>query len=146
MFVKLRPRRSTTTEWEMLDPVLKEGELGVEYPDTGVGTGLCKFKLGDGYTRWTELPYAFNAEEADSIHGGTVTVSHEIGLRSGTIDEWSSVNPTLALGEPAFDITNNAIKIGDGEHTFNEIAYIGSKLLDDYDFGNINRDDIIDHD
>ena len=113
MFVKLRPRRSTTTEWEMLDPVLKEGELGVEYPDTGVGT---------------------------------VTVSHEIGLRSGTIDEWSSVNPTLALGEPAFDITNNAIKIGDGEHTFNEIAYIGSKLLDDYDFGNINRDDIIDHD
>ena len=37
MFVKLRPRRSTTTEWEMLDPVLKEGELGVEYPDTGVG-------------------------------------------------------------------------------------------------------------
>jgi hypothetical protein len=44
MFVKLRPRRSTKTEWDLIDPVLKEGEFVIEVPDTGVGTGLSKFK------------------------------------------------------------------------------------------------------
>ena len=67
MFAKIRPRRSTATEWNLINPVLKEGELGIEYPDTGVGTGLCKFKLGGGYKKWEDLPYAFDATAAEAI-------------------------------------------------------------------------------
>ena len=62
MFAKLRPRRSTKAEWETINPILKEGEMGIEVPDTGVGTGLCKFKLGDGYNKWSDLPYAFDGK------------------------------------------------------------------------------------
>lgn len=144
-FAKLRPRRSTKTEWELINPILMEGELGIEYPDSGIGTGLCKFKLGDGFKKWSELPYAFNANSAESIYGGTVTVSHDIWLRSGTTAEWEAENPILGLGEIVFDITKGAIKIGDGEHQFRQLDYIGYswEMDHEYDFGDIDDGEII---
>ena len=139
-FAKIRPRRSTKTEWELINPILMEGEMGIEYPDTGIGTGLCKFKLGDGFKDWDELPYAFNAEAAEAIYGGTVTVSHNIWLRTGTTDEWETVNPILGLGEIVFDISKGALKIGDGEHNFKSLEYIGYtwEMDHEYDFGDID--------
>lgn len=141
MYAKLRPRRSTTTEWSAINPVLQEGELGIEYPDTGVGTGLCKFKLGDGYTKWNSLPYAFDAMAANSINGGTPSVSHDIILRSGTTDDWLTENPVLKYGEICFDSTVYAFKCGDGEHTFSQLDYIGYvwEMEEDYNFGDIDE-------
>ena len=145
MFAKIRPRRSTATEWNLINPVLKEGELGIEYPDTGVGTGLCKFKLGDGYKKWKDLPYAFDATAAEAIYGGTVTVHHDICLRSGSTDDWETENPILGLGEIVFDTTKNAFKCGDGEHRFNNLTYIGYtwEMDTDYDFGDIDEKEIV---
>ena len=139
-YAKLRPRRSTKTEWELIDPILMEGEMGIEYPNSGIGTGLCKFKLGDGYKKWSELPYAFNASSAEAIYGGTVSVSHDIWLRTGTTAEWEAENPILGLGEIVFDITKGAIKIGDGEHHFRSLEYIGYtwEMDQEYDFGGID--------
>ena len=105
MYAKIRPRRSTATEWSIINPVLQEGELAVEYPDTGVGTGLCKFKIGDGRTQWNDLKYAFNAVAAEGIYGGTPSVSHDICIRSGTTDQWETADPILKLGEIVFDST-----------------------------------------
>ena len=62
-YVKLRPRRSTKAQWEYANPILSEGEMAVEVPDTGVGTGLVNFKFGDGVTPWNNLPYGFNAAD-----------------------------------------------------------------------------------
>lgn len=144
-YAKLRPRRSTKTEWELINPVLMEGELGIEYPDTGIGTGLCKFKLGDGFKKWSDLPYAFNASAAEAIYGGTVSVWHDIWLRTGTTEEWESVNPVLGLGEIVFDVTKGAIKIGDGVHTFTQLEYIGYtwEMDQEYDFGDIDEAEIV---
>lgn len=144
-YAKLRPRRSTKTEWQLINPVLMEGELGIEYPDSGIGTGLCKFKLGDGFKKWSDLPYAFNAMAAEAIYGGTVTVSHDIWLRSGTTEEWESSNPVLGLGEIVYDVTKAAIKIGDGEHQFMSLEYIGYtwEMDQEYDFGDIDDAEII---
>lgn len=143
MYAKLRPRRSTKSEWELINPVLKEGEMGIEVPDTGVGSGLSKFKIGDGYTNWSDLPYAFDATAADAIYGGTVTVSHDICLRSGTSDEWETENPILLLGETVYDITKNAYKTGDGEHAFTDLDYIGYswEMDQEYDFGDLDNPD-----
>ena len=44
-------RNDTTSNWTTKDPVLKEGELGVE-------NGTNKFKIGDGTSKWSELGYA----------------------------------------------------------------------------------------
>lgn len=144
-YAKLRPRRSTRTEWEIVNPVLMEGELGIEFPDSGIGTGLCKFKLGDGFKKWSELPYAFDASAADAVYGGTVTVWNDIWLRTGTTEEWERENPVLGLGEAVFDITKGAIKIGDGEHTFKQLEYIGYtwELDKEYDFGDIDEAEIV---
>ena len=145
MFVKLRPRRSTKAEWDLINPVLKEGEFCIEVPDTGVGTGLCKFKIGDGYRRWADLPYAFNAEAAEAIYGGNVSVSHDICLRSGTTDDWETVNPVLKMGEIIFDVTKGAFKCGDGEHAFKDLDYIGYnwEMDQEYDFGDIDDGEIV---
>jgi hypothetical protein len=144
LMAKIRPRRSTATEWSVIDPILKEGELGVEFPDTGIGTGLCKFKFGDGRSSWNRLKYAFNANAAEAIYGGTVTVSHDICLRSGTTDEWETEDPILKLGECVFDSTAYAFKCGDGEHSFTSLEYIGYtwEMDKDYDFGDLDEGDV----
>lgn len=145
MFAKLRPRRSTKAEWETVNPILKEGEMGIEVPDTGVGTGLCKFKLGDGYNKWSDLPYSFDGTAASAIYGGTPSVSHDICLRSGTTDEWETLNPVLNMGEIVYDITLNAFKCGDGEHTFINLDYIGYnwEMDQEYDFGDIDESPVV---
>lgn len=44
-------RRGTSLEWMLKDPILKDGEPGIER-DT------AKIKIGTGITRWSELPYS----------------------------------------------------------------------------------------
>ena len=58
-YTKIRPRRSTKARWESANPILSEGEIGFEVPDTGIGTGLISMKQGDGVTPWIDLPYAW---------------------------------------------------------------------------------------
>lgn len=60
---KIRPRRGTVTQWATVNPILAEGEIGIEFPNTGVGTGKVKIKFGDGSTRWNSLPYAVGADD-----------------------------------------------------------------------------------
>ncbi|BAU39961.1 hypothetical protein [Ralstonia phage RSP15] len=43
-------RRGTKLQWETKNPILREGEMGLELPNH-------VFKMGDGTTRWKDLPY-----------------------------------------------------------------------------------------
>ena len=61
-FAKIRPRRGTANEWSSVNPILVEGEIGIEVPDSGVGTGKVKIKFGDGVKRWNDLPYGVTGE------------------------------------------------------------------------------------
>ena len=47
--------------------VLGAGELFVEYPDTGAGSGKSKIKIGDGVTAYSSLPYALGDTSTDLI-------------------------------------------------------------------------------
>lgn len=51
MAIKVQLRRGTATEWSTTNPLLAEGELGLEL-DTG------KFKIGNGLQNWNALVYA----------------------------------------------------------------------------------------
>lgn len=51
MATRIQHRRGTASEWTTANPVLAEGELGLEM-DT------AKWKIGDGATAWTSLGYA----------------------------------------------------------------------------------------
>lgn len=46
--ITFQPRRDTSINWTSVNPVLRTGELAYDY-DTGY------FRIGDGYSRWTEL-------------------------------------------------------------------------------------------
>lgn len=46
-------RRDTAERWEEVNPILRQGEPGVEL-DTGL------MKIGDGSTPWHDLPYFGN--------------------------------------------------------------------------------------
>jgi len=48
--IQIQFRRDTSVSWRFADPVLASGEMGIEL-DTH------QFKIGDGNTRWTLLPY-----------------------------------------------------------------------------------------
>jgi len=44
-----------------------------------------------------------------------------IQVRRGTSTEFSTANPQLGAGEPAFDTTKNFIKMGDGTTNWNNL-------------------------
>ena len=48
---RIQLRRGTTTEWNTTDPILAEGEIGIDL-------SVNKYKLGDGVTEWSLLDYA----------------------------------------------------------------------------------------
>lgn len=77
---KIQLRRGTATEWTLRDTLLLPGEVGYE-TDTGLQ------KVGDGVTRWTQLPY---------WAGGGVLQSDS---RLTDAREWSAETVTQAEAE-----------------------------------------------
>lgn len=51
MLIQMQMRRGTSTDWSSSNPVLAEGELGLD-------TTANKFKIGDGITAWNSLSFA----------------------------------------------------------------------------------------
>lgn len=128
-YSRIRPRRGTASQWEHFNTILTEGEIGIEFPETGIGTGEVKIKFGDGVTPWNDLPYGVNPEMANAIHGGTPESSNDIWLRTGTTEEWLLTDPVLGVGELVYDSTYISCKIGDGSHRFSELPYIRSSAI-----------------
>lgn len=48
--MKIIQRNDTATNWTDKNPILLEGEIGIELPN--------KFKVGNGVATWTQLPYS----------------------------------------------------------------------------------------
>ena len=149
-YSKIRPRRDTLEQWLKINPVLDEGEFVIEAPETGVGTGLIKVKIGDGLKRYKDLPYAFDGTAANAIYGGDVYEWHDIYIRTGTTDEWKDADPILGLGEITFDSTENRFKVGDGVHNWTELSYIGGIDMnnpldyDEIDYDGKTEDQVMD--
>ena len=53
----LRPRRGRRRTAIKQNLILKRGELFMEYPEAGPGTGAGKIMIGDGVTEYGALPY-----------------------------------------------------------------------------------------
>lgn len=47
---KIKHRRDTSANWSSQNPILSEGEIGVD-------TTINRMKVGDGTTTWNNLPY-----------------------------------------------------------------------------------------
>jgi hypothetical protein len=73
MAIRMLQRRGTAAQWAAANPVLGDGEIGIE-KDTGV------IKFGDGETAWADLEIVFEATPAVmTVFGrtGDVTATSE---------------------------------------------------------------------
>jgi hypothetical protein len=73
----MRQRRGTAAQWTTANPVLADGELGVE-SDTG------NVKVGDGATAWTGLRYSASPDAVEAVDGLGVRVDDVEGSLAGT--------------------------------------------------------------
>lgn len=75
----IRVRRGTAATWASRNPVLQQGEPGL---DTTNGI----FKLGDGITPWATLPALFSATSGLSVReGGAAAKMGSSTLVAGTV-------------------------------------------------------------
>jgi len=138
-FAKIRPRRGTLALWSSENPLLDEGEFVLEVPDSGIGTGISKVKVGDGIHRYNELPYSLDGTSATSIDGGSVVSYNTIKLRAGTDTQWREQDPVIRQNEIIYvtDPSINAIKVGDGVKRYSELGFINSGgVINDLNGGN----------
>ena len=62
--VRIILRRDTTQNWELVNPILKRGELGIEIQDNG----SRRIKNGNGVDPWNDLPYSYISVEEFTEH------------------------------------------------------------------------------
>lgn len=70
MSARIRNKRDTAQNWISNNPVLLDGEIGID--DYG------RIKVGDGETAWVDLPYAMSQFRVEPVQAGgaeTATVS-----------------------------------------------------------------------
>ena len=53
--VKIKIRRDTSTNWSTNNPVLRDGEIGLD-------TTVNKIKIGDGTTAWNNLAFYYETQ------------------------------------------------------------------------------------
>jgi hypothetical protein len=96
MPIKIQLRRGTASEWSTANPILSEGELGLEL-DTG------KFKVGNGTAAWNTLVYASGIQGPTGPAGaaGVAGATGPAGV-NGTAGPTGERGPTGAQG-PAGD-------------------------------------------
>ena len=63
-YIKIRIRRDSTKNWAMADPVLMLGEIAADMDKHGL-------KVGDGTSKWSELPFYGIEVINDLVTGGT---------------------------------------------------------------------------
>ena len=106
MAVSILLRRGTAAEWTASNPILLEGEVGVE-------TDSKKLKVGDGLTVWASLPYITLTPSAAAslyatINNPTFTGSVSLGTGVNLVFEGQTANDfetTLVVADPTADRT-----------------------------------------
>jgi hypothetical protein len=96
-------RRGTTADWTQTNPILAAGEMGWErdvplvagaIPDTGdtytygdASQGTGAIKIGDGVTRWLDLPYLLTSLQFSLPASSDVSVQD---VKTGDLLRWSN--------------------------------------------------------
>ena len=85
---KIIQRHDTAANWASVNPILAQGEMGIE-------TDTRKFKFGDGATAWTNLAYA----SSEGGGGGGGTSDYNELINKPTIDS-TELKGTISLAAP----------------------------------------------
>lgn len=78
----LRPRRGKKSTAIAQEVILKKGEIFFEVPETGVGTGIGKIKMGNGTSTYSQLPYF--SEQVD-VANSNITFTEDTNTDNTTL-------------------------------------------------------------
>jgi hypothetical protein len=116
MATRIKLRRDTTANWMDVNPILANGEMGIE-ADTR------RAKLGDGATHWNDLKYAFT----DQLRVDGKTVNSEMGVSIASQDPETWISTVRAKGNwagtdgVAYDSMGNLYLSGWEEFGWNQM-------------------------
>lgn len=105
MATQIQLRRDTSANWTTNNPILAEGEIGIE--TDGLGTPTILKKIGNGFNDWVTLPY-------ESTGGGGSVESVTGDGVGGTSTDVVMTFPTpieigaLQSGDNVSELTNDA--------------------------------------
>lgn len=102
---KIQIRRDAASTWLTVNPILAEGELGLE-----LGSGLIK--IGDGIRTWTQLPYLSTGS------GGGGTSDPNALQRGDNVSELYNDANYISVGDELDDIVINGTTFN-GDVAFN---------------------------
>ena len=74
---RIQLRRDTASNWQTVNPALRQGEVGIELDTSG-----NRMKVGDGFTNWNSLDYIEEGglEELRAEYGDELTFTTQLEL------------------------------------------------------------------
>lgn len=87
----IKLRRDTAADWSTVDPILADGELGIE-------TDTNRIKIGDGATEWTGLTYG---PVADTAVIKVKNASGTVAIPAGTLVQFAGASGDTVTAAPA---------------------------------------------
>lgn len=121
MYISQLQRRDTSANWSANNPVLLNGEFGIE-------TDTKRFKFGDGATAWNSLGYAVNGFNNPMTTEGDLIIEGSSAPERLPVGENNSVL-TVVNGLPAWSAAGGG-NIDGGS------AYTGQFPVGNIDGGN----------
>ena len=115
---RIQLRRDTAANWATVNPVLADGEIGLEQ-DTG------QFKLGNGVSTYTALPYGgLQGPQGETGPTGPASAWGNIpGTLANQLDLQAALDAKAPKASPAFTgDASFAGAIGEGVHTLSGTA------------------------
>ena len=105
--VTIRPRRDTTANWNLYNPILADKEMAFEVVTTG---SPVKMKIGDGYTAWENLAYAVDFQAIETLvttATAQATIATTQATNASSIAKTYRQNSTVyAVGDIVLGATN----------------------------------------
>lgn len=147
---KIQLRRDTAERWTTFNPILADGEIGLEY-STFNDRPRTRMKFGNGVQRWTDLPYASEADVRgilDDLIGspsGIASLDASGKVPSDQLPDISKIKQIKVNGvsvEPDELGSVNITNLGSGTGTVKSISISGGDKIEPDSDGNINLENV----
>lgn len=107
MAIRMQQRRGMAEQWNIANPILAEGEIGLEI-DTN------RFKIGNGSSRWSALAYFVNSEGLAGSLDDYVPLTAVGTSVAQLVDGKVPAGQLPDIGELSQDAVNEALTAGTG--------------------------------